>query len=77
MWRWAEGSECLWSALGCAAVEHRTDSLSLHSRTWSESAQDDLTDGRMRCVNHLRLTPSRQHQRCGHENGAIEALTAI
>jgi hypothetical protein len=69
----AEGLQnALWS-LGCAPLEHRSDSLSAAFRNLGRDAQEDITRRYEALCAHYGMTPTRNNRGVAHENGAIES----
>ena len=69
----AEGLQnALW-ALGCAPLQHRSDSLSAAFRNLDRDARRDLTERYEALCAHYGMEPSRNNPGLAHENGTIES----
>ena len=69
----AEGLQnALW-ALGCAPLQHRSDSLSAAFRNLDADARQDQTCRYEALCAHYRMEPTRNNRGVAHENGSIES----
>jgi transposase InsO family protein len=69
----AEGLQnALW-ALGCAPLQHRSDSLSAAFRNLDDDARQDQTCRYEALCAHYRMEPTRNNRGVAHENGSIES----
>jgi hypothetical protein len=69
----AEGLQnALW-ALGCAPLQHRSDSLSAAFRNLDDNTQQDQTRRYEALCAHYRMEPTRNNRGIAHENGSIES----
>ena len=70
----AEGSQnALW-ALGCAPLQHRSNSLSAAFRNLDDDTRQDQTRRYQAPCAHYRTQPTRNNRGQAHENGSIESL---
>ena len=73
----AEGLQnALW-ALGCAPLQHRSDSLSAAFRNLDDDTRQDQTRRYQAPCAHYRTQPTRNNRGQAHENGSIESLHGI
>src|SRR4051794_29475204 len=69
----AEGLQnALW-ALGCAPLQHRSDSLSAAFRNLDDDARQDQTRRYEALCAHYGMEPTRNNRGVAHENGSIES----
>jgi len=69
----AEGLQnALW-ALGCAPLQHRSDSLSAAFRNLDDDAKQDQTRRYEALCQHYGMEPTRNNRGVAHENGSIES----
>lgn len=69
----AEGLQnALW-ALGCAPLQHRSDSLSAAFRNLDADTRQDQTRRYEALCAHYGMEPTRNNRGLAHENGAIES----
>jgi hypothetical protein len=69
----AEGLQnALW-ALGCAPLQHRSDSLSAAFRNLDDDARKDQTRRYEALCAHYAMEPTRNNRGVAHENGSIES----
>ena len=69
----AEGLQnALW-ALGCAPLQHRSDSLSAAFRNLDDDTRQDQTRRYEALCAHYRMEPTRNNRGVAHENGSIES----
>jgi transposase InsO family protein len=69
----AEGLQnALW-ALGCAPLQHRSDSLSAAFRNLDADAREDQTRRYEALCAHYGMAPTRNNRGLAHENGSIES----
>jgi transposase InsO family protein len=69
----AEGLQnALW-ALGCAPLQHRSDSLSAAFRNLDADTKQDQTRRYEALCAHYGMEPTRNNRGLAHENGAIES----
>ena len=69
----AEGLQnALW-ALGCAPLQHRSDSLSAAFRNLDDDTRQDQTCRYEALCAHYRMEPTRNNRGVAHENGSIES----
>jgi transposase InsO family protein len=69
----AEGLQnALW-ALGCAPLQHRSDSLSAAFRNLDADARQDQTRRYEALCAHYGMAPTRNNRGLAHENGSIES----
>jgi hypothetical protein len=69
----AEGLQnALW-ALGCAPLQHRSDSLSAAFRNLDADAKQDQTRRYEALCQHYGMEPTRNNRGVAHENGSIES----
>ena len=69
----AEGLQnALW-ALGCAPLQHRSDSLSAAFRNLDNDTRQDQTRRYDALCAHYRMEPTRNNRGVAHENGSIES----
>jgi hypothetical protein len=70
----AEGLQnALW-ALGCAPLQHRSDSLSAAFRNLDDDTWQDQTRRYQALCAHYRTQSTRNNRGLAHENGSIESL---
>src|SRR6478609_2974394 len=69
----AEGLQnALW-ALGCAPLQHRSDSLSAAFRNFDDDTRQDQTRRYEALCAHYGMEPTRNNRGMAHENGSIES----
>ena len=69
----AEGLQnALW-ALGCAPLQHRSDSLSAAFRNLDDDTRQDQTRRYEALCAHYGMEPTRNNRGVAHENGSIES----
>jgi transposase InsO family protein len=69
----AEGLQnALW-ALGCAPLQHRSDSLSAAFRNLDDDSREDQTRRYEALCLHYGMEPTRNNRGVAHENGSIES----
>ncbi|MBV8913812.1 MAG: IS21 family transposase [Acetobacteraceae bacterium] len=69
----AEGLQnALW-ALGCAPLQHRSDSLSAAFRNLDADTREDQTRRYEALCAHYGMEPTRNNRGLAHENGSIES----
>ena len=67
-----ESFVALW-ALGCAPLQHRSDSLSAAFRNLDDDTRQDQTRRYEALCAHYRMEPTRNNRGVAHENGSIES----
>ena len=70
----AEGLQnALW-ALGCAPLQHRSDSLSAAFRNLDDDSREDQTRRYEALCLHYGMEPTRNNRGVAHENGSIDGV---